>query len=573
MKQYIKPYIPLIICEVLLIALSILADLYLPRLMSHIVDAGVLRGNVPLIFNKGLAMIGLAALSVILMTVAGLMAAKISMGFARDLRAGLFSHVLSLDFPSFETFGAPSILTRATDDISQLERMAVVALRPMVRAPLMFVGATYMCLTTDVKLSAIILISGPMLLAVVITIARKSIPCFRRIRELMDEINLHFRERLTGIRVIRAFGKESYEDKRFDEVNRAMRRTSEQVNNYLITMLPAFNLIFNLSMVAVLYFGAGRIHAGTMEVGDLMAFIQYVVQIMFALSMFSMLFAMYPNAKAAYDRIVEVLETPPAKENVKVTLPEEGETSLVFDRVSFSYPGAERPVLSDISFEVKAGEKIAIIGGTGSGKSTILKLIHRFYHVSSGEIRLNGVNIEDISAKDLRSRVGYAPQKAMLLLRSVRENIGLSHDKPLSDGETDRYLSIAQAKDFVHAAKDGMDATVSQTGKNLSGGQKQRLSIARALAKEPEVLLFDDAFSALDFQTDKALRRALATMTDRTATIIVAQRVMTVLDCDEILVLDDGKIISRGTHEELMKSSTVYREIAASQLGEEVLYA
>ena len=573
MKQYIKPYIPLIICEVLLIALSILADLYLPRLMSHIVDEGVLRGNVPLIINKGLAMIGLAALSVLLMTVAGLMAAKISMGFARDLRAGLFAHVLALDFPSFETFGAPSILTRATDDISQLERMAVVALRPMVRAPLMFVGATYMCITTDVKLSAIILISGPMLLAVVITIARKSIPCFRRIRELMDEINLHFRERLTGIRVIRAFGKESYEDKRFDEVNRSMRRTSEQVNNYLITMLPAFNLIFNLSMVAVLYFGAGRIHAGTMEVGDLMAFIQYVVQIMFALSMFSMLFAMYPNAKAAYDRIVEVLETPPAKENVKVTLPEEGETSLVFDRVSFSYPGAERPVLSDISFEVKAGEKIAIIGGTGSGKSTILKLIHRFYHVSGGEIRLNGVNIEDISAKDLRSRVGYAPQKAMLLLRSVRENIGLSHDKPLSDGETDRYLSIAQAKDFVHAAEDGMDATVSQTGKNLSGGQKQRLSIARALAKEPEVLLFDDAFSALDFQTDKALRRALAPMTDRTATIIVAQRVMTVLDCDEILVLDDGEIISRGTHEELMKSSTVYREIAASQLGEEVLYA
>ena len=247
MKQYIKPYIPLIIIEVLLIALSILADLYLPRLMSHIVDAGVLRGNVPLILNKGVAMIGLAALSVILMTVAGLMAAKISMGFARDLRAGLFSHVLSLDFPSFETFGAPSILTRATDDISQLERMAVVALRPMVRAPLMFVGATYMCLTTDVKLSAIILISGPMLLAVVITIARKSIPCFRRIRELMDEINLHFRERLTGIRVIRAFGKESYEDKRFDEVNRSMRRTSEQVNNYLITMLPAFNLIFNLT--------------------------------------------------------------------------------------------------------------------------------------------------------------------------------------------------------------------------------------------------------------------------------------------------------------------------------------
>ena len=573
MKQYIKPYIPLIVGEVLLIALSILADLYLPRLMSHIVDAGVLRGDVPLIIHKGLAMIGLAALSVLLMTVAGLMAAKISMGFARDLRSGLFAHVLSLDFPSFETFGAPSILTRATDDISQLERMAVVALRPLVRAPLMFIGATYMCLTTDVKLSAIILFCAPMLLAVVMAIARASIPCFRQIRKLMDEINLHFRERLTGIRVIRAFRKESYEDRRFDEVNRSMRRTSEQVNNYLITMLPAFNLIFNLTMVAVLYFGAGRIHATAMEVGDLMAFIQYVVQIMFGLSMFAMLFAMYPNAKAAYDRIVEVLQTPPAKENVKASLPDTKETSLVFDHVSFSYPGAERPVLSDISFEVKAGEKVAIIGGTGSGKSTILKLIHRFYHVSGGEIRLNGVNIEDLSAKDLRSRMGYAPQKAMLLLRSVRENIGLSHDMPLTDEEADRYLSIAQAKDFVHGMEEGVDAIVSQTGKNLSGGQKQRLSIARALAKAPEVLLFDDAFSALDFQTDKALRRALAPMTEHTATLIVAQRVMTVLDCDEILVLDDGKIVSRGTHEALMKSSTLYREIAASQLGEEVLYA
>ncbi|MDY3118208.1 MAG: ABC transporter ATP-binding protein [Peptoniphilus sp.] len=573
MKHYIKPYIPLIIAEILLIGLSILADLYLPRLMSHIVDDGVLKGNVPFILNKGLAMIGLAALSVLLMTLAGFMAAKISMGFARDLRKGLFAHVLSLDFPSFETFGAPSILTRATDDISQLERMAVVALRPMVRAPLMFLGATYMSLTTDTKLSAVIFISAPILLGVVIVISRKSVPCFRRIRKLMDEINLRFRERLTGIRVIRAFRKEGYEDARFDEVNRTMRRTSEKVNNYLITMLPAFNLIFNMTMVAVLYFGAGRIHEGSIAVGDLMAFIQYVSQIMFALSMFSMLFAMYPNAKAAYGRIVEVLNTPPAEEHVRSDLSEGGETSLVFDHVTFSYPGAERPVLSDVSFEVKAGEKLAIIGGTGSGKSTLLKLIHRFYHVCEGEIRLNGVNIEDISSRSLRSRIGYAPQKATLLLRSVKDNLSIARKEPLSDEETHTYLSIAQADDFVGAMPGGIDSIVSQTGKNLSGGQKQRLSIARALAKEPDVLLFDDAFSALDFQTDKALRRALSPMTEKSATLIVAQRVMTVLDCDEILVLDDGKILSRGTHDELMASSDVYREIAASQLGEEVLHA
>lgn len=569
MKDYIKPYIPLIIPEILLIAMSILADLFLPRLMSHIIDYGVLKGNVDIILSYGLRMIGLAFVSVLLMTAAGSLAAKIAMGFSRDLRQGLFSHVMNLGFEQFEQFGAPSILTRATDDINQLERMAVVALRPLVRAPLMFIGAAYMALTTDVKLSGVILISAPLLLGVVIMIAKKSLPGFMRARELMDKISMRFRERLTGIRVIRAFQKESFEDAHFSRINQDMRRVNEQVNNYLIVMLPAFNLIFNMTMVAILYFGAGRISAGSIEVGDLMAFIQYISQIMFALSMFSMLFAMYPGAKASRDRIVEVLNTPIKKEENTVPLPA-GETSLVFDDVSFSYPGAERPVLSHLSFEVKAGEKIAIIGGTGSGKSTILKLIHRFYDVTDGEIRLNGVNIQKLSQKELRQALGYAPQQAKLLKRSVRDNIGLSHDERLADEVAKNYLSVAQAWDFVSVMEEGMDSEVAQTGKNLSGGQKQRLSIARALAKEPKVLLFDDAFSALDFKTDRTLRRALEPMTADAATIIVAQRVMTVLDCDQILVLEDGEIISRGTHDELMKTSEVYREIAASQLGEEV---
>lgn len=570
MKDYIKPYIPLIIPEILLIAMSILADLFLPRLMSHIIDYGVLKGNVDIILSYGLRMIGLAFVSVLLMTAAGYLAAKIAMGFSRDLRQGLFSHVMNLGFDQFEQFGAPSILTRATDDINQLERMAVVILRPLVRAPLMFIGAAYMALTTDIKLSAIILISAPMLLGVVIMIAKKSLPGFIRSRELMDKISMRFRERLTGIRVIRAFQKESFEDAHFSRVNQDMRRVNERVNNYLIVMLPAFNLIFNMTMVAILYFGAGRISAGSIEVGDLMAFIQYISQIMFALSMFAMLFALYPGAKASRDRIVEVLNTPVKKEENTVPLPA-GETSLVFDDVSFAYPGAERPVLSHLSFEVKAGEKIAIIGGTGSGKSTILKLIHRFYDVTDGEIRLNGVNIQKLSQKELRQALGYAPQQAKLLKRSVRDNIGLSHDERLADEVAKNYLSVAQAWDFVSVMEEGIDSEVAQTGKNLSGGQKQRLSIARALAKEPKVLLFDDAFSALDFKTDRILRRALEPMTTGTATIIVAQRVMTVLDCDQILVLEDGEIISRGTHDELMKTSEVYREIAASQLGEEVV--
>lgn len=571
MKDYIKPYIPLIVPEILLIAMSILADLFLPRLMSHIIDYGVLKGNVDIILSYALPMVGLAVFSVLLMTAAGYLAAKIAMGFSKDLRRGLFSHVMNLGFEQFEQFGAPSILTRATDDINQLERMAVVVLRPLVRAPLMFLGATYMALTTDVKLSGIILISAPMLLAVVVFIAKKSLPGFMRARELMDKISLRFRERLTGIRVIRAFQKESYENDHFSHINDDMHKVNERVNNYLILMLPAFNLIFNMTMIAILYFGAGRISAGSIEVGDLMAFIQYIIQIMFALSMFAMLFAFYPGAKASRDRIVEVLNTPIKKEENTVSLPA-GETSLVFDNVSFAYPGAERPVLSHLSFEVKAGEKIAIIGGTGSGKSTILKLIHRFYDVTDGEIRLNGVNIQKLSQKELRRALGYAPQQAKLLKRSVRDNIGISRDKPLADDEAAHYLSVAQAYHFVREMDDGMDSEVAQTGKNLSGGQKQRLSIARALAKEPNVLLFDDAFSALDFNTDKTLRRALTPLTEKVATIIVAQRVMTVLDCDEILVLEDGKIISRGTHDELMNTSDVYREIAASQLGEEVVY-
>lgn len=571
MKDYIKPYIPLIVPEILLIAMSILADLFLPRLMSHIIDYGVLKGNVDIILSYALPMVGLAVFSVLLMTAAGYLAAKIAMGFSKDLRRGLFSHVMNLGFEQFEQFGAPSILTRATDDINQLERMAVVVLRPLVRAPLMFLGATYMALTTDVKLSGIILISAPMLLGVVVFIAKKSLPGFMRARELMDKISLRFRERLTGIRVIRAFQKESYENDHFSHINDDMRKVNERVNNYLILMLPAFNLIFNMTMIAILYFGAGRISAGSIEVGDLMAFIQYIIQIMFALSMFAMLFAFYPGAKASRDRIVEVLNTPIKKEENTVSLPA-GETSLVFDDVSFAYPGAERPVLSHLSFEVKAGEKIAIIGGTGSGKSTILKLLHRFYDVTDGEIRLNGVNIQKLSQKELRRALGYAPQQAKLLKRSVRDNIGISRDKPLTGDEVAHYLSVAQAYHFVKEMDEGMDSEVAQTGKNLSGGQKQRLSIARALAKEPNVLLFDDAFSALDFNTDKTLRRALTPLTEKVATIIVAQRVMTVLDCDEILVLEDGKIISRGTHDELMNTSDVYREIAASQLGEEIVY-
>ncbi|MCD1147702.1 ABC transporter ATP-binding protein/permease [Peptoniphilus sp. KCTC 25270] len=567
MKKYITPYIPQICIIILLIFASIFADLYLPQFMSRIVDEGVLTGNIPLIYELGIQMIGLSLVSVLLTVISGHFSAKVSMSFSRDLRNGLFSHVLGLSFEQFEKFGAPSILTRTTDDVTQVERMAIVALRPLVRAPIMFIAATTMAIRTNSRLSLIILLSAPLLLLIVTYIARSSIPWFHKIRKLTDHINLLFRERLTGIRVIRAFHREESEEVRFGETNKDMLETSIKVNYLLVSMLPVFNLIFNLSMIAVLWLAAGQIDAGSMAVGDLMAYIQYITQIMFAVMMFSMLFAMYPTAQASYSRIVEVLREPVAPPHGMTEIPE-GPVELTFDHVTFQYPGAERPVLYDLSFTVKEGEKLAIIGGTGSGKSTILKLINRFYDVTEGEIRLNGIPIQKIALETLRDKLGYVPQKSLLFSRTVKSNLNLGLEEDLSDDKVWKLLSIAQANDFISGMEKNLEHMIAQGGKNLSGGQKQRLSIARALAKNPLVYMFDDSFSALDYKTDRKLRQELEPLSEESATIVVAQRVMTVTDADEILVLEDGEILSRGTHEELLKSSDIYREIAISQLGE-----
>lgn len=535
--------------------------------MSEIVDDGVLKGNMSIIYGLGTRMIILSIVSILLMVVAGHFSAKVAMAFSRDLREGVFSKVLNLNFEQFEYFGAPTILNRATDDISQIERMSMAALRPLIRAPLMFVASFIMAIQTNGTLSLIILISAPLLLIIVTSIARASVPLFHKIRTLLDRVNLLFRERLTGIRVIRAFHREDYEEGRFQDNNSKLTQASIRVNNLMVYMLPTFNIVFNISMIALLWFGARQIQASTMEVGDLMAYIQYVTQIMFSVMMFSMLFAMYPNAQASYKRIVEVLNTPIKDTQGSQNLPKDN-VELEFDNVSFQYPGAERPVLSNISFKVKAGEKLAIIGGTGSGKSTILKLINRFYDVTEGEIRLNGVPIEKLSLRTLRENIGYVPQKSLLFSRSVKDNVNLGSRAQQNDERTWDILSIAQAHDFIEGMEEKLDSLIAQSGKNLSGGQKQRLSIARAIAKDPMVYLFDDSFSALDYTTDRKLRKQLAPHTKDAATIVVAQRVMTVTDSNEILVIDDGEIVSRGKHKELLDNSPIYRDIAISQMGE-----
>lgn len=570
MKQYIKPFIPKILAIVILVFLSIVSELFLPRLMSRIVDQGVITGELPIIYNLGGKMVILAILSSFFMIVASNLIAKTSMGFSRDLRKAIFNKVLDLNFEQFEYFGAPSILTRSTEDVNQMERMAVVALRPLIRAPLMFIGALIMALTTDLKLSIVILISAPLLLFIVTTIARKSVPWFVKIRKTMDKINQLFRERLSGIRVIRAFNREEDEAQRFTKVNKIMRNNMIHVNNYMVTLLPTFNLIFNLSLIAILWFGAKRIDMGAMEVGQLMAFIQYIGMIMFSVMMFSMIFAMLPNAQASYYRIMEVLDTKEYKDSGLKELPE-GTPTLEFDHVSFSYPHAEQPVLEDINFTVKGGEKLAIIGGTGSGKSTILKLINRFFDVTKGEIRLNGIPINELSLETLRNSLGYVPQQALLFQRSIKGNVEFGLEEELSDERTWEVLSVAQATNFIAEMNKQLEGHVAQSGRNLSGGQKQRLSIARAIAKEPLVFLFDDSFSALDYQTDRELRKELEPIVQDRINIVVAQRVMTVTDADEILVLDDGKIVDRGTHEELLKTSDIYREVAESQLGKEAI--
>lgn len=567
MKKYIKPYIPQIALIFVLMFVSIYADLNLPRLMSQIVDEGVLKGNMDIIFSLGLVMVAYSLFSIVLLLISGHFSAKVAMLFSRDLREGVFSKVLKLNFEQFESFGAPTILNRATDDISQIEKVSMAALRPLVRAPLMFVASLIMAIQTNPRLSIIIAISAPLLLFIVLSIARASIPWFQSIRGLLDRVNLLFRERLTGIRVIRAFHREEYEEGRFEENNRDLTQASIKVNNFMVYMLPTFNIIFNLTTIGVLWFGAQEIQGLKMEVGDLMAYIQYVNQIMFAVMIFSMLFAMFPSAQASYKRLVEILDTPLVKDEGTKDIPQ-GDLSLVFDRVTFKYPGAERPVLSNISFSLRAGEKLAIIGGTGSGKSTILKLINRFYDVTEGEIRLNGVPIQDLPIKTLRQALGYVPQKALLFSRSVEDNVNLAHLEAQEEGATWEALAVAQSSDFVQALEKNLKAPIAQGGKNLSGGQKQRLSIARAIAKKPLVYLFDDSFSALDYATDKKLRKDLAPYTREAATIVVAQRVMTVTDSDQILVLEDGQIVARGRHQDLLGSSEIYREIAISQLGE-----
>lgn len=567
--RYLKPYkLPVTIILILLF-FQALAELYLPTLMADIVNTGIVKGDIAYILRVGGFMLLVATGSVIFSVIAGFLTSKTAAGFGRDLRSKVFSRVEAFTLHEFDKIGTASLITRTTNDITQVQQVLIVILRMMISSPLMCIGGIIMAVSKDATLSLVFVVVLPVLVATLIIIAGKGIPLFKAMQVKLDKLNLVLRENLTGIRVIRAFNRIEHEQQRFNEANSDLTTTAIKVNIVNASMLPIMMLIMNLTSIVIVWVGGIRIDNGSMQVGDMMAFLQYAMQIMFSLVMTSLLFVMIPRAQASAVRINEVLDTEPnIKDPQNANNIADKTGFLEFDHVTFSYPGAEEPALSDISFTAHPGEITAIIGGTGSGKSTLISLIPRFYDIDSGRILINGVDIREMTQKSLRAKIGFVPQTAVLFTGTIADNIRYGKDDA-TDDEVRHAARVAQAEEFISKTQEGFDAVMAQGGTNVSGGQKQRLSIARALVRRPEIYIFDDSFSALDFKTDAKLRAALKQETVDSIVLIVAQRASTVMDADRIIVLDDGQISGIGSHRELLSTCEVYREIVSSQLSEE----
>lgn len=563
----LKPYRRAVAATLALVFLQSLSDLYLPTLMADIVDLGVAAGNTAYIWKVGGFMLLIAAIGVACSVGASYWSAKAAGGFARDLRSRVFAHVETFSLGEFDRVGTASLITRTTNDIQQIYQVLTIMMRVLVMAPLMCIGGIVLAMSKDATLSLVLIAIVPVLALLILLVFRKGGPLFKSMQTKLDRLNLVLRERLTGIRVIRSFNRDEHEAERFVQANRDLTDTAIRVNRLMAAMMPVMLLTLNLAGLAILWFGGIRIDGGHMQVGDLIAFIQYAWQIMFSLVFASMMLVMLPRASASAARINEVLAMRPA-------IPDDGKKrstavpDIEFRNVTFRYPGAEAPALENVTFRANAGEVTAIIGGTGSGKSTLIHLIPRFYEAESGQVLVGGTDVRELSQESLRSRIGLVPQKAVLFTGTIADNIRCGKEDA-TDEEIRRAAQIAQAAEFIAELPEGYDSAVSQGGANLSGGQKQRLSIARALVRRPGIYLFDDSFSALDYRTDARLRQALRAETAGATVLIVAQRVSTVMDADRIIVLDEGRVVGNGTHQELMQTCGVYREIVASQLTEE----
>ncbi len=571
LSKRLKPYaLPIaIVCALML--LQSLSQLYLPNLMSDIVDQGIARGDTAYIWRTGGMMLLVALGGAVCTVFANYLSSRNSMGFGRDLRSAVFARVESFSLHEFDQIGTASLITRTTNDITQVQNVVMMSQRMLVTAPMMLIGGSIMAYSKDRELSKTLVGVLPLLVILVSLVASKGMPLFRAMQSKLDRLNLVLREGLTGIRVIRAFNRVDHESQRFDAANRDLTDTAIRVNRIMALMMPLMMLIMNFTAIAIIWFGGIRINSGAMEVGDMMAFIQYAMQIMSSLLMVSMMFVMIPRASASAVRVNQVLEMVSDISDPAIPAVPTGQRGLVeFRDVSFSYPGAERPALQHISFTARPSQTTAVVGGTGAGKSTLISLIPRFYDISQGSILVDGVDVRQLTQSDLRQKMGLVPQTAVLFSGSVNENIRYGRAEA-DEGQVQLATAVAQASEFVSGMSGGFDSILAQGGTNLSGGQKQRLSIARALVRRPEIYLFDDSFSALDFKTDARLRAALSEYTEDATVLIVAQRVSTVMDADQIIVLDDGQIVGIGTHRELLQSSPVYREIVMSQLSEEEL--
>ena len=572
LRTYLRPYVAQLVVVISLLLVQAIGNLYLPDLNADIINNGVVRGDNDYIVRTGglmLLVTGLLGVAAILATYGG---ARVAMGFGRDLRSAIFSKVETFSQVEVNQFGPASLITRNTNDVQQVQMVVFMALTVMISAPILIVGGVIMALRTDVPLSGLLVVVIPLMGLVIALVMSRAIPLFQAMQRKIDRINRVMRETLAGVRVIRAFVRTDHEEARFDEASRDLFETTVRVNRLFAVTIPTMTLILNLSTVAVIWFGGMRVDGGELSVGNLTAFLQYLTQILFAVLTAVFMFIMIPRAAVSSGRIREVLDTEPTirdpEQPVALDAAPAAELGVIeFRDVEFRYPGAEEPVLRGISFRAAPGETTAIVGSTGSGKSTLINLIPRFYDATEGSVLVDGVDVRRLAREDLWSRVGLIPQKAFLFNGSVAGNLRYG-DQSATDNDLWQALEIAQARDFVEELEGRLEAPISQGGSNVSGGQRQRLAVARALVKKARIFVFDDSFSALDFTTDARLRAALARELGGATVIIVAQRVGTIMQADRIVVMDAGQVVGIGTHTELLATNETYREIVYSQLSE-----
>lgn len=567
-----KKDIPVLLVSMFFLFIQALTTLYIPTVMGQMVNNGMITGDINYIYRRGAFMIGLAIVSGFCSFIANFIAAKLSAGFGRDARKLLFNRIESFSLTEFDEIGSASLITRTTNDVTQVQNLLNMAFRSILFSPVMMIGGIYLAVKEDGSLVWVLIVSIIVLLVLIVLVSRYVMPLFKLMQKRVDKLNLVLRESLTGIRVIRAFNKIKYDTAIFEDSNEKLTDVAIKANRIMALMYPFMMVIMNLTIVAIIWFGGLRISEGTMELGNMIAYTQYATTVLFSVIMISIIFIMIPRALVSAERINEVLAVEPIiKDNENTKKIKERKSVLEFKNVCFKYDNADENVLNNISFKSGNGETTAIIGSTGSGKSTLVNLLPRFYDVTSGEVLLDGVNIKELSQKDLRSRVGFIPQSPLLFSGTIAENIRFGK-KDASQEEIERAARIAQGSDFIESFPEKYETMISQGGTNVSGGQKQRLSIARALVKNPEVYIFDDSFSALDLKTDKNLRNALKEEIKEGTILIVAQKISTIKDADRIIVLNEGNAVGIGTHEELLDTCKVYKEIALSQLSEEEIY-